>query len=265
MKKSGFTLIELLVVISIIAILIAILLPALSRARESASMIACASKIRQVGMGVLSYAQQFNEYLPPDGCYNRNGKSSRGRDTWWPSLIYQYATGKSEPQNPGGGYTDIYWGMQGAGFAGNIFCCPDAKPSIQARQEVHIESQVTYGMNFFAFSAIYYDSRRWFVRTTEVYQPSSTVWATDSAVTTGTTYSLISSPGWGPAAGATFSASLRHLGGMGTGELATEWVPNNGGKTNAWFVDGHVRLLGYDEMRADSQNLFRGTPQNPKR
>lgn len=258
MKRKGFTLIELLVVISIIAMLISILLPALGKARESSRMIACASKIRQVGMGTLMYSQQFNDTLPPDGIYNKNGESTRSRKTWWPSLIYQYATGKSQPENPGGGWGDLYWGMKGSGFGGNLFCCPDADQSRQSDQEVVIEREVTYGMNFTAFNAVYYNSTRWFTRTTEVYQPSTTVWASDSAQTSGTTFSILVSA-WGPGGGTTWAPSLRHLGGLGTGELATEWVPQNGGKANSWFVDGHVALVGYDEITGDSKNLFRIT------
>ncbi len=51
----GFTLIELLVVISIVSLLVAILLPALAKARESARSIVCATQMRQLGMGVLTY------------------------------------------------------------------------------------------------------------------------------------------------------------------------------------------------------------------
>ncbi len=66
-RDHGFTLVELLVVIFIIAILIALLLPALASARELADVTLCASNERQIAMGVVLYAQDFNDTLPFDG------------------------------------------------------------------------------------------------------------------------------------------------------------------------------------------------------
>src|SRR4051812_32240613 len=65
--RGGFTLVELLVVIGIIALLVAMLLPALRKARQSAITASCLSNLRQIGMAFHMYANENHGWLPSPG------------------------------------------------------------------------------------------------------------------------------------------------------------------------------------------------------
>jgi prepilin-type N-terminal cleavage/methylation domain-containing protein/prepilin-type processing-associated H-X9-DG protein len=73
-KKKGFTLVELLVVIAIIAILAAMLLPALAKARQAAWASNCRANLKQMGIGIFMYTNANNEWFPParGGTWNDN-------------------------------------------------------------------------------------------------------------------------------------------------------------------------------------------------
>jgi prepilin-type N-terminal cleavage/methylation domain-containing protein len=79
-RKLGFTLIELLVVIAVIAVLAAILFPVFARARERARAASCLSNVKQIGLGWMMYAQDYDEHVVP---YKANGLP-------WSQLLYPY-------------------------------------------------------------------------------------------------------------------------------------------------------------------------------
>lgn len=76
----GFTLIELLVVVSIIAILAAMLLPAINLVRESAQQTKCANALRQIAMGFVAYTQENDSLLPYNFNTNTNRRGYEGRE-----------------------------------------------------------------------------------------------------------------------------------------------------------------------------------------
>ncbi|MGI4791226.1 MAG: DUF1559 domain-containing protein [Janthinobacterium lividum] len=87
MKKKGFTLIELLVVIAIIAILAAILFPVFQKVRENARRTACLSNMKQIGLGVMQYEQDYDES-------SMNGWDQHGRGAGWAFEVYPYVKSK---------------------------------------------------------------------------------------------------------------------------------------------------------------------------
>jgi prepilin-type N-terminal cleavage/methylation domain-containing protein len=94
--RRGFTLIELLVVIAIIAILAAILFPVFARARENARRASCMSNLKQIGLGVMQYVQDYDEKYPGPMYAS---KYFTGPSTW------QLAT--KGDGSPGGTYTTL--------------------------------------------------------------------------------------------------------------------------------------------------------------
>jgi len=147
----GFTLIELLVVISIIALLIGLLLPALSRARAAARSSVCLSNLKNINVGCEAYSSEFGGVIatgvPPAKINSLSGDESEtsgdrigGRPAWGPTWYRLFGWGTSDsPMGPKFNYGDFqrYWftGMcrhvsqqEGNKAAWDkVFFCPDDK------------------------------------------------------------------------------------------------------------------------------------------
>lgn len=182
--RRGFSLVELLVVVAIIAVLIAILLPLLGNAQRSARDVQCASNIRQLCVGLLTYAGDWKGKFPPNiHWYNPPPTTA---NNWMDEE-------RIGPYVPSGMFYDSNLGYRGR--VGGVFVCPEDEGA--GRSDA---------MNMWASSASYYqgnDRYGYCFGGPNVREASKTILATE-------VYSIFASPrGYlAPAVGLGMTADL---------------------------------------------------------
>jgi len=131
---GGFTLIELLVVIAIIAILAAILFPVFARARENARRASCQSNLKQIGLGIMQYTQDYDEKFSPRRTSNVMVGTTVRNDVSWHFLMQPYVKSTQLFKCPSNTSTGV---MQNTGAVGDATAIPKSYVGVHEGQGEH--------------------------------------------------------------------------------------------------------------------------------
>jgi prepilin-type N-terminal cleavage/methylation domain-containing protein/prepilin-type processing-associated H-X9-DG protein len=260
-RRQAFTLIEILVVIGVIAVLIGILLPALSQARKAGRTVVCLSNQRQIGIGLMSYANEFKEWIPRE---SGNSEETPARipkipawfKSWTPGQRAQYNLSWAfnlrpflDPQS----HSNDDQGNNADKFkASAYYRCPSRPPD---------DHNITYVNNGIRFringSSVIVDENytKPPMQTNRIYRPVGVLYLTDFADDPGN----LRSANYNNQAASDMHLSIfydirriTNINGPSSGGEPTFWrrtAPKRHGRgANAMYMDGHAALIEPDKL-----------------
>jgi len=240
-RQTGFTLIELLVVIAIIAILAAILFPVFARARENARRASCSSNLRQIGLAVMQYVQDYDEKYPklnniidnqipdaPSVIWTRTGTSTYN---WlWMTQVYPYVKSAQVFRCPSFAATPDYDSYINMNYGANTMV---------------IRTEAAGSLSVAALQAV---ASTYMILDAGTYQMSYTRVASPASFTY--------VPGTAAFANSGSSVDTRF-------NAPQDWQKGRHFHgVNVIFADGHVKWLKSSDVARQAQEIVAGRPSN---
>jgi prepilin-type N-terminal cleavage/methylation domain-containing protein/prepilin-type processing-associated H-X9-DG protein len=233
MKRKAFTLIELLVVIAIIAILAAILFPVFARARENARRTSCLSNLKQIGLGIMQYVQDYDDTYPSTQRYTNEGVNTN--TTFW------------------------YWDIDPYVKSWQTYICPSSSQGYGPADASYPVSNPSY------VRAGNYGANQLVMR---VYNATSQPYVNMASIASvSTTYMIMDCGNFQayPSEAVASGASYNYLPGMGAlgvsrGSISDRYVDDfmNGrhfNGINVAFADGHAKWLKAETIYTEAKKL----------
>ena len=221
LASHPFTLIELLVVIAIIAILAAMLMPALQQARERGKTANCMNNLKQINVGFVFYGDSF------DGWYMPYDDATAAYTRYWQNKVAQYGLGSAKLTS----YVDL------AKYPA-CYACPSARPPVYGWSDgARATDKLSYGFSFYTLSASY-AKYNYSCKPANIKQPSKAVLLADIECRVFDGNNFICYP---PGSGSRYMNSAAHSSNWGV----ADW--HNGGANVLW-LSGYVSHKSEKEL-----------------